>query len=59
MRSNGARMKHKATKTRSGPDKLTFGTSNIRKAVVNGAPRVWAEKYIFCAQNTDETATRL
>ena len=22
-------------------------------------PRVWAEKYIFCAQNTDETATRL
>ena len=26
---------------------------------VNGAPRVWAEKYIFCAQNTDETATRL
>ena len=25
----------------------------------NGAPRVWAEKYIFCAQNTDETATRL
>ena len=26
---------------------------------LNGAPRVWAEKYIFCAQNTDETATRL
>ena len=26
---------------------------------VNGAPRVWAEKYIFWAQNTDETATRL
>ena len=25
----------------------------------NGAPRVWAEKYIFCAQNTDEIATRL
>ena len=27
--------------------------------ILNGAPRVWAEKYIFCAQNTDETATRL
>ena len=27
--------------------------------VLNGAPRVWAEKNIFCAQNTDETATRL
>ena len=26
---------------------------------INGAPRVWAEKYIFWAQNTDETATRL
>ena len=25
----------------------------------NGAPRVGAEKYIFCAQNTDEIATRL
>ena len=25
----------------------------------NGASRVWAEKNIFCAQNTDETATRL
>ena len=24
---------------------------------VNGAPRVWAEKNIFWAQNTDETAT--
>ena len=24
---------------------------------LNGAPRVWAEKYIFWAQNTDETAT--
>ena len=26
-----------------------------KKYFVNGAPRVWAEKYIFCAQNTDET----
>ena len=25
--------------------------------LLNGAPRVWAEKKIFCAQNTDETAT--
>ena len=25
--------------------------------VLNRAPRVWAEKYIFWAQNTDETAT--
>ena len=36
MSSKGARMKHKATKTRSGLDKLTFGTSNVRTAVVNG-----------------------
>ena len=27
------------------------------KYVFNGAPRVWAEKNIFWAQNTDETAT--
>ena len=26
--------------------------------VFNGAPRVWAEKYTFWAQNTGETATR-
>ena len=25
----------------------------------NGAPRVWAKIYIYYAQNTDETATRL
>ena len=25
---------------------------------INGAPRVWAEKNICCAQNTDETSTR-
>ena len=33
-----------------------YGDNNER---LNGAPRVWAEKNIFCAQNTDETATRL
>ena len=27
--------------------------------VFNGALCVWAEKNIYCAQNTDETATRL
>ena len=26
---------------------------------VNGAPHTWAEKYVFWAQNTDETVTRL
>ena len=36
MRSKGACLKHKATKTRSGLDELTFGTSNVRTAVVNG-----------------------
>ena len=32
---------------------------NICFCVFNGAPRVWAEKKYFGAQNTDETATRL
>ena len=31
----------------------------VESCVINGAPRIWAEKNIFCAQNTDETATRL
>ena len=38
---------------------LSTVKSNFVYNQFNGAPRVWAEKYIFWARNTDETATRL
>ena len=34
--------------------KILFSQDN---GLLHGAPRVWAEKNIFWAQNTDETAT--
>ena len=39
--------------------KRSGGGTIAHRAFLYGAPRVWAEIYIFCAQNTDETATRL
>ena len=36
---------------RTTPQVLSFS------AVFNGAPRVWAEMFLFWAQNSDETAT--
>ena len=60
---------HPDTISRPGPQNANSGKTDENRAyflttmclnvLLNGVPRVWAEKNIFCAQNTDETAIRL